>query len=138
MGAHSSILAWRIPWTEEPGRLSPQHHKESDTTEQLTHIHTSPSSSFILWEVSKYPFQKSNCAVPEFPKAVFLIFIHPLGYPQCCRNKCVPCSGNTTPTFGVAATFCSLESLSHNIFQLIQPSQHFLNEVSVANTLWIT
>ena len=21
MGAHSSILAWRIPWTEEPGRL---------------------------------------------------------------------------------------------------------------------
>ena len=23
MAAHSSILAWRIPWTEEPGRLSP-------------------------------------------------------------------------------------------------------------------
>ena len=22
MAAHSSILAWRIPWTEEPGRLS--------------------------------------------------------------------------------------------------------------------
>ena len=21
MGTHSSILAWRIPWTEEPGRL---------------------------------------------------------------------------------------------------------------------
>jgi len=21
MAAHSSILAWRIPWTEEPGRL---------------------------------------------------------------------------------------------------------------------
>ena len=31
MATHSSILAWRIPWTEEPwGR------KESDTTEQLT------------------------------------------------------------------------------------------------------
>ena len=29
---HSSILAWRIPWTEEPGRS----HKESDTTEQLS------------------------------------------------------------------------------------------------------
>ena len=31
MAAHSSILAWRIPWTEEPGRLV---HKvaESDTT----------------------------------------------------------------------------------------------------------
>ena len=27
---HSSILAWRIPWTDEPGGL-----KESDTTEHL-------------------------------------------------------------------------------------------------------
>ena len=32
MATHSSILAWRIPWTEEPGRLQSQ----SDTTEQLT------------------------------------------------------------------------------------------------------
>ena len=34
---HSSILAWEIPWTEEPGELQSQGHKESDTTEQLTH-----------------------------------------------------------------------------------------------------
>ena len=33
MATHSSILAWKIPWTEEPGRLSPWGHKESDTTE---------------------------------------------------------------------------------------------------------
>ena len=34
---HSSILAWRTPWTEEPGGLhSPWCHEESDTTEQLT------------------------------------------------------------------------------------------------------
>ena len=31
MATHSSILAWRIPWTEEPGGLSPGGHKESDT-----------------------------------------------------------------------------------------------------------
>ena len=49
MAAHSSILAWRIPWTEEPGGLqsmgsqrvhgvskSPWGHKESDTTERLS------------------------------------------------------------------------------------------------------
>ena len=36
MATHSSILAWRVPWTEEPGRLQLQGHKESDTTEQLT------------------------------------------------------------------------------------------------------
>ena len=37
MATHSSILAWRIPWTEELGELhSPGGHKQSDTTEQLT------------------------------------------------------------------------------------------------------
>ena len=30
---HSSILAWRIPWTEEPGRLQSMGSKESDTTD---------------------------------------------------------------------------------------------------------
>ena len=33
MAIHSSSLAWRIPWTEEPGRLSPGGCEESDTTE---------------------------------------------------------------------------------------------------------
>ena len=34
MVTHSSILAWRIPWTEEPGRLySSWGRKESDKTE---------------------------------------------------------------------------------------------------------
>ena len=32
---HSSILAWRIPWTEEAGGLSPCL-KQSDMTEGLT------------------------------------------------------------------------------------------------------
>ena len=34
MATHSGILAWRIPWAEEPGGLySPWGHKESDLTE---------------------------------------------------------------------------------------------------------
>ena len=33
MATHSSILAQRIPWTEEPGRLQSMGHKELDTTE---------------------------------------------------------------------------------------------------------
>ena len=33
MAAHSSILAWRIPWTEEPGGLQSMGWQESDTTE---------------------------------------------------------------------------------------------------------
>ena len=33
IATHSSILAWRIPWTEEPGGLQSMSHKELDTTE---------------------------------------------------------------------------------------------------------
>ena len=35
MATHSSILAWRIPWTEDLVGYSPRGHKESDTTERL-------------------------------------------------------------------------------------------------------
>ena len=30
MASHSSVLAWEISWTEEPGGLSPRARKESD------------------------------------------------------------------------------------------------------------
>ena len=32
IATHSSILAWRIPWTEEPGRLQSMGLQELDTT----------------------------------------------------------------------------------------------------------
>ena len=35
MVAHSSVLAWRIPWTEEPGGLQSTGSRESDTAECL-------------------------------------------------------------------------------------------------------
>ena len=38
MATHSSVLAWRIPQTEEPEgfQSSPRGHRESDRTEQLS------------------------------------------------------------------------------------------------------
>ena len=40
MATHSSILAWKIPWTEEPdGPYSPWVSKESDTTYRLNNSH---------------------------------------------------------------------------------------------------
>ena len=33
IATHSSVLSWRIPWTEKPCRLSPWARTESDTTE---------------------------------------------------------------------------------------------------------
>ena len=35
MATHSSILAWRISWTEEPGRLQSMQSQELDMTQQL-------------------------------------------------------------------------------------------------------
>ena len=42
MAPHSSTLAWKIPWTEEPGRLQSMGSLESDMTERL-HYHFSLS-----------------------------------------------------------------------------------------------
>ena len=39
MATHSSILVWRIPWTEEPGRLQSMGCKELDTTEHTHNIY---------------------------------------------------------------------------------------------------
>ena len=36
MATHSSILAWRRPWTEEPGGLQSIGSQEWDTTERLS------------------------------------------------------------------------------------------------------
>ena len=36
MMSHSCTLAWRIPWTEELGRLQSMGSQESDRTERLT------------------------------------------------------------------------------------------------------
>ena len=40
MAPHSSTLAWKIPWTEEPGGLQSMGSGKSDTTERL-HFHFS-------------------------------------------------------------------------------------------------
>ena len=36
MAAHSSILAWKIPWTKEPGWSQSMESQESNTTSQQT------------------------------------------------------------------------------------------------------
>ena len=40
MATHSMILAWRIPWTEEPGGATVHGVAELDTTETTGHTHT--------------------------------------------------------------------------------------------------
>ena len=48
MATHSSILAWRIPWTEKPGQLQSMGCKESDMTEQPTHTDLGEHKEIII------------------------------------------------------------------------------------------
>ena len=61
MATHSSILAWRIPWREEPGRLQsviPWDHKELDMTDWPTH--TQKTFRRLRPETGKMITVKSN------------------------------------------------------------------------------
>ena len=54
MATHSSILAWRIPWTEELGGLQSMGRKELDTTERFHFIikaHCHFSSRLLTWTI---------------------------------------------------------------------------------------
>ena len=52
MATHSSILAWKISWTEEPGGLESRGLKESGMTEQLTLNFTICRTSLVAQMVS--------------------------------------------------------------------------------------
>ena len=51
MTTHSSILAWKIPWTEEPGGLQLQKTKG-----QLSmHVQSLPTASFAFSFIDSFP-----------------------------------------------------------------------------------
>ena len=49
VATNSGILAWRIPWTEEPGRLQSMGFQELDTTQLLNH-HGKKTATQPGWE----------------------------------------------------------------------------------------
>ena len=46
MAIHFSILTWRIPWTEEPGRLQPTGLQKVGVS---IHTHTYPTKTVSYW-----------------------------------------------------------------------------------------
>ena len=51
MATHSSVLSWKIAWTEEPGGIQSLGSRESDMTSQLTpHFRAQP----VISHVGKY------------------------------------------------------------------------------------
>ena len=58
MATCSSILAWKIPLAEEPGRLQTMGHKQSDVTEPLHFL------SFFLWRLNPVLLQVLTFKLP--------------------------------------------------------------------------
>ena len=81
---HSSVLAWRIPWTEEPGRLySPWGHKESDTIEWLnTFTLLNMARAWGLWKLHFYVLESDNIFLSAYYILIFLsdLWTHKQGF----------------------------------------------------------
>ena len=109
MATPSSTLAWRIPWTEEPGGLRSMGRQESDTAETLsTHTHT----EHLVRAESGYPFLPSLPAPREqtegpgkSPREHLFLSLHPQVFMKhllCARDQAgwqtqgsrVPLGGN--------------------------------------------
>ena len=55
MATHSNILAWRIPWTEEPRGLQPKGHKDSDLTEH---------AQYLIWRIVGECMESTASEIP--------------------------------------------------------------------------
>ena len=66
MATHSSILAWRIPWTEEPGGLQSMGLQKSGTGPvsacvcMHTHTHTHAHWNPLTWQLFQLPRSSSS------------------------------------------------------------------------------
>ena len=68
MAAHSSIPAWEIPWTEEPGRLQSMGPQESDVTKPPP-PHSAPRLKIV--KITKPPYAgvgSGKCSITVVPE----------------------------------------------------------------------
>ena len=60
MATHSSILAWRIPWREEPGRLQSTGSQSQTQLSDFTSLHFRTNNSKICMETQQIPNSQVN------------------------------------------------------------------------------
>ena len=63
METHSSILAWRVPQTEEPGGLSSTGSQRVDPTEATEHTHSEESSRNFMQFTAVLPELSADISV---------------------------------------------------------------------------
>ena len=78
MVAHSSILAWKISWTEKSSRYCPWGHIEVDTTEQLTllfHFHIlADICHLLLFFYSSIIYCTSTYLIPSYILCQYTVY----------------------------------------------------------------
>ena len=76
MATHSSILAWEIPGTEDPGSLQSRDHKELDTTNTFTFTITNkeiPVSVEMVSSVSKHHSLKFALFLVSLARVIWVL-----------------------------------------------------------------
>ena len=102
MTTHSSLLAWRIPWIEEPGGLQSMGHKESDTTKRLSSLlaQISPSRASHVSVSDGFTYATSSYKItfPPGPSMSFTLqrpalkhALHEASH-HCQSDLCIPFS----------------------------------------------
>ena len=71
MATHSSILAWRIPWTQKPDSLQSMGSQESDMTQQLNHYHEILLRKILSQNIFFLPPFFLSSSLPSFLSSFF-------------------------------------------------------------------
>ena len=95
MATYSSILVWRIPWTEEPGGLQ-STGSQSDTTEQLSTVFFSLLPQPILYSllICSGKAGVDNCYIYAGAAGILFSFPATLALPPGSRWLCLHTKGN--------------------------------------------
>ena len=105
MATHSSILAWDIPWTEEPDNLQPMGSEESDTTQRLNNNNRKIPGSNNILEGPQIPLEK--VLVLKFKHTHSWLLLGPQSggshvVPRVDHSPIALCSVSSPPTTSVA------------------------------------
>ena len=93
MAAHFSILAWEIPWTEEPGGLQSRGGKELDTTKRLNNSNKNIRSFHTFAKFSLFPHTQSLAITFRLSVSMSLTFFSRFHIQMVPRGTCLSLSG---------------------------------------------
>ena len=123
MATHSCILAWRIPWTEEPGRLQfigPQRvgHDWSNLAQHSTDVPGTSHLHLPCFWCAKPKSKKSKSIIMYFNMHLTRLFWSTVLVHICCHVTCLGFTHNLDPILGPLALIISHYSSLRSSWQI--------------------